>query len=95
MKQLPAVIKWQEFKQNKLPTSNKYCTVAKFEDDTNWQDEAWSIVVDFNTPPSEQGMECKGFVSFLSPLGPIEKLKSGIKFELYEGKELSAIVEIY
>lgn len=55
-------IEWQGSKVNNLPTGLKYVAVAKFED--SWLGDAWSIVLEFTTPPSEQDNPSEGVASF-------------------------------
>lgn len=75
-----------------MPTGLKYITVAKF--DENWMEDAWSVVLEFESPPSVQGNPSVGCARFLMPNAPYEKLESGIRFELYEGATLTARVEV-
>jgi hypothetical protein len=83
---------WQGDKANHLPTGLQYITVAKF--DESWIDEAWSIVLNFEIPPSQQGNPSKGYAKFLMPNAPLDKLFSGQLFQLYEGNVLVAKVEV-
>lgn len=85
-------VEWQGTKLFNLPTGLKYITVGKFDD--NWLEDAWSIVLDFTIPPAEQGNPSFGLASFLMANAPGNKLKSGVMFELYEGKSLTAKVSI-
>lgn len=79
--------------RNSLPTVAEYSTVAKFKnDELDWPKAAWSITLYFNTPPSEQGKKSIGFAKFLSDNAPLEKLKKGTEFELYEGFKRVALV---
>lgn len=85
-------VEWKGIKAAKLPVGNQYITVAKF--DKNWLKETWSIVLEFDEPPSSQGNPSKGWAHFLMPNAPINKLISGAVFELYEGKNITAIVTV-
>jgi hypothetical protein len=39
-----------------LPTGKKYVTISRFTEDAGaWLQEAWSIVLEFDEPPSVQG----------------------------------------
>jgi hypothetical protein len=39
-----------------LPTGKKYATVSRFTEDADtWLQEAWSVVLEFDEPPSVQG----------------------------------------
>lgn len=74
---------------------HRYSTVARFpEDSETWPDEAWSVVVDFQTPPSQQGNPSLGEASFLVEDAPEGRLRAGMVFELFEGRHMTAIVEV-
>ena len=79
--------------RNSIPNITEYSTIAKFKnDEQDWPKVAWSIILYFNTPPSDQGKKSIGFAKFLSDDAPIEKLKKGTEFELYEGYKRVALV---
>jgi hypothetical protein len=78
-----------------LPTGKKYSTIARFPEDTGtWLQEAWSIVLEFDEPPAAQGNPSMAKARFLAGQAPIDRLKPGRAFELYEGKKKVAMVEI-
>lgn len=78
-----------------LPAGQHYTTVSRFqEDDERWRQEAWSIVLEFDEPPAKQGNPSMARARFLVEAAPIERLKPGCAFELYEGKKCVATVEI-
>lgn len=78
-----------------LPTGQRYMTVSRFEEDAgSWLRDAWSIVLEFDEPPSEQGNPSLATARFLVAESPVGRLKPGRKFELYEGKNRTALVEI-
>jgi len=77
-------VNWISTKLNKLPEGLQYITVAKFKEDINWQNESWSIEINFNEPPIKQGNPSKGIANFLVEAAPQDRLKSGEIFELYE-----------
>lgn len=85
-------VTWQGNKAEHLPTGLQYITVAKF--DEGWEKDAWSIVLEFEKPPSIQGNPSLGYAKFLMPNAPKEKLSSGVEFELCEGSSLVAKVQI-
>ena len=88
-------VEWQGNKAKSLPSSLRYVTVAKFDEDVaTWTQDAWSIVLEFTMPPSEQGIHSMATARFLAPNGPLERLKPGKKFDLYEGESLSAVVTV-
>ena len=68
------------------PRGPSYSTVAKFngasEDGTG---NAWSLVVEF-CGPTDNSYCTTAVVRFLSPQGPSELLRSGIQFDLLEGR---------
>jgi hypothetical protein len=78
----------------KVPfTGSRYSTVARFEDDKSWPDEAWSLVLNFNEPTN--GSHCvMADVHFLVAEAPVHWLTQGSKFELYEGRNCVARGEI-
>lgn len=81
--------------RDKLFSGSRYSTVALFPEDVEkWPDEAWSVVIEFEAPPSEQGNPSNGVVSFLADEAPIDRLRSGQVFELFEGSHMTAIVEV-
>jgi hypothetical protein len=72
-----------------------YSTVARFpEDRETWLEDAWSIVLESDPPPSVQGNPSTGAVYFLADSAPQERLKAGATFELYEGARLVAEVQV-
>ena len=88
-------VEWQAEKIHSLPSSLRYVTVAKFDEDAEtWTQNAWSVVLEFTTPPSGQGVHSVATAKFLAPVGPWERLSHGKKFEFYEGKTLSAVVTV-
>lgn len=72
------------------PTGNTYSTVARFEDiKDGWPDEAWSIMLEFNEEPDEDGIHYAE-IHFLVENAPHEILYEGSKFDLFEGYKLVA-----
>jgi hypothetical protein len=72
------------------PTGPTYTTVARFADDPKWPQEAWSLVV---RKLRTYGGGCLWFaeVGFLVPEhAPNELLRAGARFDLYEGRKLTA-----
>jgi len=97
-KSVVAKIHWvpaEEGGRTSLPTGKKYSTIARFPEDTGmWLQEAWSIVLEFDEPPSAQGNPSMAKARFLAGKAPVDRLKSGRTFELYEGNKKVAMVEI-
>jgi hypothetical protein len=79
-----------------LPTGKKYATVLWFTEDTDvgLLQEAWSIVLEFDEPPSVQGNPSIARARFLVEQAPVDRLQPGHAFELYEGKKKVAMVNI-
>lgn len=77
-----------------LLTGDRYSTVSRFPEDTEWPRVAWSVYFAFDEPPSEQGNPSLGWVEFLSPDAPQERLSPGRSFDLYEGGKLVGSVEL-
>jgi hypothetical protein len=97
-KSVLAKVHWvlpEEGGRTSLPTGKKYSTIARFPEDTGtWLQEAWSIVLEFDEPPSAQGNHSMAKARFLAGKAPVDRLKPGRAFELYEGKKKVAMVEI-
>jgi hypothetical protein len=93
-----AKVYWQtaeEGGRTSLPTSGRYVNIARFpEDGTTWPDGAWSVVLEFETPPSQQGATSVGTVRFLAEDAPHDRLHAGRRFEVYEGTRHTASVEV-
>jgi hypothetical protein len=94
MKTVHVITNWKGKKAINLPEGKKYITVAKFPEDKNWPHEAWSMVLEFEIIPKKQGNPSKAMAHFLFNEAPQERLIGGNKFELYEGADLVAKVEV-
>ena len=78
-----------------LPTGLRYSTVSRFEEDgAKWEKEAWSIVLEFERSPLEQGTPSYGQARFLVEDAPVERLQTGRTFELFEGNKKVADVKV-
>lgn len=97
-KSIFAKVHWvspEEGGRTALPTGKKYATISRFPEDAGtWLQEGWSIVLEFDDPPSAQGNPSIARARFLAEQAPVDRLKAGRAFELYEGKKKVAIVEI-
>jgi len=72
-----------------------YSTVALFPDHlSEFEEQAWSVSIRFDSPPTDQGNPSLGIAEFLSDDAPHERLRAGTFFELYEGPRLTAVVEV-
>jgi len=89
------IVNWLAFKAVVLPDTHKYITVARFEEDKDtWEKEAWSVFLEFSVTPAKQGNPSHGTAKFLMENAPVERLRRGRKFEMYEGRSKVAEVEI-
>ena len=88
------VVRWCGKKALNLPECELYTTIAKFKEDLNWENEAWSITLAFENTPKAQGNPSMAFAYFLMPSAPSERLFKGAEFELFEGGLLVAKVEV-
>ena len=85
----------EEGGRTSLPAGKKYATISRFQEDTGaWLQEAWSIVLEFDEPPATQGNPSMARARFLAEQAPVDRLKPGRAFELYEGDKKVAMVEI-
>jgi hypothetical protein len=81
--------------RSSLPTGERYVTVARFpEDGERWHEEAWSVVVEASPSPAEQGNPTVGDARFLVDDAPLERLRPGRSFDLYEGARRVATVDL-
>jgi hypothetical protein len=97
-KSVLAKIYWvppEEGGRTALPTGKTYATMSRFPEDLGaWLQEAWSIVLEFEAPPSAQGNPSIARARFLAEKAPVDRLQPGRVFELYEGKKKVAKAEI-
>jgi hypothetical protein len=78
-----------------LPTGKKYSTIARFSENTGtWLQEVWSIVLECDEPPAVQGNPSMAKARFLAGKAPVDRLKPGRAFALYEGNKKVAMLEI-
>jgi hypothetical protein len=98
MKTHRATVTWlssEEGGRSEIPNGKRYMTIAKFpSDSTDWPNGAWTVVLDFDRPPSELGNPSIGTARFLMDTAPEAELRSGATFELYEGLRKVAIVSL-
>ena len=97
-KPILAKVHWipsEEGGRTSLPTGKRYATVSRFAEYASaWLQEAWSIVLEFDEPPSAQGNPSIARAWFLAEKAPVDRLKPGRAFELYEGKKKVARVQV-
>jgi hypothetical protein len=76
------------------PTGPRYVTVVRFAEDTgNFNQEAWSLVVEF-PETSNPAREMEAEVSFLVDEAPQHLIYPGSRFDLFEGVRIVARGEV-
>jgi hypothetical protein len=89
----PVLIHWSDEKLGSLPASGQYVNVARFsEDGDSWLANAWSIVLEIRG--DVRSRPCVAGARFLSRDAPEERLRSGTRFELFEGIRITAVVDV-
>jgi len=80
--------------QDAIVRNGRYTTVVRFKDqsEAEWLKEAWSLDLTELIPEGNNIMNAT--VEFLSPSAPIERLRIGSAFQLYEGPRCVAEGEI-
>jgi hypothetical protein len=100
MKKVFAKISWtphEDGGRKRPPQGKHYIAVARFDDQAgiDRQKDAWSVRVDFlNLEDEEMGGSAYGFVHFISPAAPHERLRPDVVFALQEGPHTVAKVLI-
>jgi hypothetical protein len=94
-----ARIRWIPFDlggRKRPPTVPRYSTVIHFEGDTDWPQDAWSIVADFDETPNEslETIANVWFLAYENAATPNHFLEPGNRFELVEGGKVVATGEI-
>lgn len=88
-------IEWAKEKMSHMPEGTYYTTVAKFsEDGADWPRVAWSIVLEFECPPSPGELSQEARARFLMSDAPTTRLRPGQVFEMYEGRTRTAKVTV-
>lgn len=70
-----------------MPT-NRYCVPAKFQ---GWGSEAWSLWVEHTAGFQDHTDVYRVMIWFLADNAPIEVLRAGMQFALYEGTRIVAV----
>lgn len=96
---MPAIkIKWQSTDaggRKHPPPAGKYFSVARFSDDSKWQDHAWSVVFQLSRHETVEGHDfSSGTVEFLMPDAPSHKFDIHTTFDIYEGPHKVGTVHI-
>lgn len=84
-----AMISWmseEDGGRKQPPSGPRYVTVARFEEDEKSDDEAWSLVVDFEKQFKDPRIVL-ATVRFLVDEAPHHLLHRGSRFELLEGRK--------
>lgn len=71
------------------PSGPLYSTLVRFDDDTTWPHEAWSLVVRC-LRSVESGRFWYAQVEFLVEEAPQDLLHSDSRFQLFEGRRMTA-----
>lgn len=91
------LVRWlpaEERDRTGLPATLRYVGIGRFLDDIRGED-VWSIVLEFDVPPPEQGSDVsRATVRFLVEDAPHDRLRHGVRFSLYEGNAKVADVEV-
>lgn len=78
-----------------LPDSLQVIGIGRFADDgPEWPDGSWRVVCRFDTPPSEHGSPIQARVHFLMDQAPHERIAPGVRFDVCEGRQVVAAVEV-
>lgn len=86
-------VNWSDEKRKALPTSGQYVTVARFvEDRASWPSNAWTVVLQIQG--DVYALPCTANARFLSPDGPEDRFRPGVRFELLEGSQVTAVVDV-
>ena len=97
MKPVPVRVTWAQRKggSTQPPPVTRYADIARFPDDgPAWPDGAWTVVLDFPTPPADQDGPIVGTARFLMDDAPHSGLRPGAVFDLYRGLTYVATVEV-
>ena len=80
--------------RRETPPGPRYSTVARFEAvKDRWPEEAWSIVAEIPGPPDASGCMIVN-LWFLFENAPMDLLRPGSRFDLFEGRKLVAHGEV-
>ena len=74
------------------PPTERYSATTHFNEDpsSDW----WTILVEIGSPIANEPSRFQGRVRFISPEGPINRLRPGKTLDLYEGPRKVAEVEV-
>jgi len=86
-------VRWSSEKRRSLPASNCYSTVSDIVSFEDGKLTNWSVLITFDDESQADEIRT-GTLAFLSPDGPWDQLAKGKIIKLYEGRTISAEVEI-
>jgi len=92
-----AVIDWlkpEEGGRTTLPLGGRYATIARFDGQEGWPDEAWTLVTALSAAPDDERRRSIATVHFLVEEAPHHLLRHGNRFELMEARRVVARGEI-
>lgn len=78
---------WSDVIAKKIVVPGRYVQPAKFPAHVYSSDDTWSVVLEFTEPTN-------GTACFLAPSAPHHLLKSGVTFQMFEGRTLTATVSV-
>ena len=96
MAQAPVRITWNTDETGgSLPFGKRYAGVSRWpEDSGEWKHGGWTVVIEFEQPPTDQGNPSKGIAHFLREEAPHDRLGKPGAFELFQLKKRVAEVEV-
>ena len=78
-----------------VPPGKRFTAVSKFaEDHADWSLGGWTVVMEFDPPPAQQGNPSQGRAHFLRTEAPHDRLRRGTAFDLFALKKHVARVEV-
>lgn len=93
MKKQQALIQWMDAvvggrKKVPLDDTGRYCVPAQFQ---GWQSEIWSLNVELVSGFHDRFDVYRAQIWFLADNAPVEVLRPGVQFRLYEGTRIVAV----
>ena len=86
-------VEWSVEKVANLPVSGSYSTVARFSEDRDWPNgDTWGVVLHLPPPDAMRDGPFEAEARFLASDAPVDRLKHGSEFDLFEGRVRTARV---
>ncbi len=86
---------WENERANDLPRELRYTAIAWFQENREILNSVtWTVDLEFEVPPCEQGNPSKGTARFSHDNAPHDWLRPGAQFDLHEEKFKSAVVYV-